>query len=205
MGLPLHHSATTTTTDRPTTLATNRRHRNWRTALAMQTTIHRLDIWFTCNDKNVVVVVVDVVVGGQTKHAHENTAQRRPGLMAPSVFCSQGVYPQCFFFFFFFFFLFVVCVCVATTTTTTTTIFFFFFFFFHTHTHWECLSLNCLEAHLRRRTTTTTATTITRSLMTSPCVCVCDNWRETNMAAHGEKRHHHQQSRDTHTHVTSRR
>ena len=28
MGLPLHHSATTT--DRPTTLATNRRHRNWR-------------------------------------------------------------------------------------------------------------------------------------------------------------------------------
>ena len=44
MGLPLHHSATTTTTDRPTTLATNRRHRNWRTALAMQTTIHRLDI-----------------------------------------------------------------------------------------------------------------------------------------------------------------
>ena len=203
MGLPLHHSATTTTTDRPTTLATNRRHRNWRTALAMQTTIHRLDIWFTCNDKNVVVVVVDVVVGGQTKHAHENTAQRRPGLMAPSVFCSQGVYPQCFFFFFFFF-LFVVCVCVATTTTTTI-FFFFFFFFFHTHTHWECLSLNCLEAHLRRRTTTTTATTITRSLMTSPCVCVCDNWRETNMAAHGEKRHHHQQSRDTHTHVTSRR
>ena len=66
----------------------------------------------------------------------------------PSVFSSQGVYPQCFF---------------------------FFFFFFHT-----CLN-TC------------------RSLMTSPCVCVTEE--KPTFHAHGEKRHHRQQSRDTH--VTS--